>query len=195
MIAHINGRLTLKSMDSVVVDVGGVGYELVVPLSTYQRLPDVGQAVSMAVCTYLKDDSIQLYGFLTHEEKRVFQMLLGVSGIGPKLACNILSGVSADELVSFISRGDVRGLSSVPGLGCKTAERLILELKDKIGVVEKKPVVQEDPLRNDVISALSNLGYRNQQAEEAVKKAQAILKKDAGFEDLLRTALRMLMAG
>ena len=200
MIAHINGRLVSKSSDSVVIDVGGVGYEVFIPLSTYYKLPGTDQTVTLRTCTCLKNDSIELYGFLTHEERELFQMLIGVAGIGPRLARNILSGISVDEFVSSIVRGDVKGLGKVPGVGGKTAQRLVVELKDKVrGIMkeskeEKAPPSgrEDDGLMRDVVSALKNMGYRSSPVEAAVKKARVRMGKSGDFEELFKASLRIL---
>ncbi len=198
MIAHINGRLIFRSPESVVVDVGGVGYEVCIPLSTYYRLPDLNETVALNTVTFIKDDTIQLYGFLTVEEKDLFMMLISVSGVGPRLARNILSGTSVDELVSIIAGGDVAALKRLPGIGKKTAERVILEIKDKVGpsrkteALEAAGMPQMDSTVSDVVSALKNLGYRTADAEDAAQRAKKGCPEGAGFEDLFKAALRML---
>lgn len=198
MIANIAGRLIYKTAESVVVDVGGVGYEVFIPLSTFYTLPDVDEKVSLKIYTHVREDAIQLYGFLTQEEREVFGLLIGVSGVGPKLARNILSGIAVGDLVTAIGSSDSKKLSSIPGIGGKSAERLILELRDKIktivlkGAPEAREEAREsDPLSADVASALENLGYKPQQAEEAVKKAKAG-GEGASFEALLKEALKHL---
>ncbi len=194
MIAHISGRLLHKSTESVVVDVGGVGYEVFIPLSTFYKLPEVNGQLSLKVHTHLREDAIQLYGFLTLEEKEAFQMLIGVSGVGPKLARNILSGIAVGDLVSAIGSSDRARLSAIPGIGAKSADRLILELKDKVKGLHRTERVEavKDPLSNDVVSALDNLGYRSAQAEEAVKKAKGALTPPFGFEELFKESLNLL---
>lgn len=199
MIAFISGKLIYKTTESVVIDVGGVGYEVFIPLSTFYILPELGEPTSLKVYTHVREDAIQLYGFLTQDERDVFQLLISVSGVGPKLARNILSGIAVSDLVTAIGSSDNKKLSSIPGIGGKSAERLILELRDKIkaislkGVPEHKEAVGDsDPLSNDVASALENLGYKPQQAEEAVKKAKASLTDDASFETFLKEALKHL---
>ncbi len=147
--------------------------------------------------TYLRDDAIHLYGFLTLEEKEAFTLLIGVSGIGPRLARNILSGISVNDLVSAISSSDKSRLSAIPGIGTKTAERLMLELRDRIKNFNKAeeasgPGSGKDLLMADVVSALDNLGYKNSQSSEAVKKARKILAEECAFEDLFKEALRLL---
>lgn len=199
MIANISGRLIRKTTESIVIDVGGVGYELFIPLSTFYILPDINEPASLKVYTHVREDAIQLFGFLTQEERDVFGLLISVSGVGPKLARNILSGIAVGDLVAAIGSSDNKKLSSIPGIGGKSAERLILELRDKIktivlkGVPEQREAACEsDPLAADVASALENLGYKPAQAEEAVKKAKNGLPEGASFESLLKEALKHL---
>ncbi len=200
MIALLNGKLVTKTTDSVIVDVGGVGYEVFIPLSTYYKLPEPESPVTLRTHTYIKDDSIQIYGFLSAEEKEVFQHLLCVSGVGPRLARNILSGISVEDLVTSITRGDLAKVNSIPGVGAKTAQRLVLELKDKLKAMAARSYKALEPditdtIAGDVVSALINLGYRQPQAESAVKKARTKLGPDLGFEELLKESLKMLSAG
>lgn len=191
MIAFVTGKLIQKSPESVIIDVGGVGYGLVVPLSTYSRLPGIGGDISLNVHTHLKEDAIELYGFLTRKEKEVFLLLISVSGVGPRLAKNILSGIDVERLVTSIASGDRLTLSSIPGIGAKSAERIILELKDKALKLLPDAASPRDTLSDDVISALLNLGYKNTQAEEAVKKARG-RGATPGFEELLKESLKVL---
>lgn len=197
MIAHIRGSLIHKSTESVVIDVNGVGYEVFIPLSTFYKLPDLNQELSLKVHTHVKEDALQLYGFLSIEEKEAFQMLITISGVGPKLARNILSGIPVADLVSAIANGDKARLSLIPGIGTKSAERLIVELRDKVKnlskIDEKKPEApSKDALASDVVSALENLGYKTALAEEAVRKAKGAMQSGAGFEELFKEALRLL---
>lgn len=195
MIANIKGSLLLKRSDTAIVDVGGVGYELTIPLSSYYVLPEPGESVSLRVHTSLKDDSIKLYGFLTDDEKTLFLMLISVNGVGPKLACNILSGISVGDFIDSVASEELLALTRVPGLGKKTAERLILELKDKIKLMKAETIggdeatTLEGMLSTDVVSALLNLGYKRPAATDAVKK---VLKENdsIGFEELLKKTLR-----
>lgn len=192
MIASLSGILARKSAESVIVDVAGVGYEVYTPLSTYMRLPDEGRAVSLNVYTHLKEDAIQLFGFLTSAEKDVFTLLISVSGVGPKLAKNILSGIEVAELASALSTGDVARLSAIPGIGAKSAERLVLELKDKVRTIAAASAgAMKGSAAGDAVSALLNLGYKNAQAEDAVKKAKDKYP-GAKFEELLRESLKGL---
>lgn len=198
MIAHIRGKLIRKTTESVVIDVNGVGYEVFIPLTTYYQLPDMGHELSLNVHTNVREDAIQLYGFLTPEEKEGFQLLISVSGVGPKLARNILSGIPVGELVNAIASSDRARLNSIPGIGTKSAERLIVELKDKVrnlqrtGEAKGPDVREKDQLSVDVISALDNLGYRTAPSEEAVKKARLLLPSGFGFEELFKEALKLL---
>ncbi|MBE9527967.1 MAG: Holliday junction branch migration protein RuvA [Proteobacteria bacterium] len=196
MIAHINGILATKGTESVVVDVNGVGYELFIPLSTFCSLPSVGESVSLVTYTHHKDDSICLYGFLTPEEKGVFTLLISVSGLGPKLARNILSGVAVADLLGFIINEDKIRLKGIPGIGAKSAERLILELKEKAAKFDMVgtgvALRSTGGVAGDVVSALDNLGYKTAQAEEAVSKAKETLGDECGFEELFKESLRAL---
>ena len=199
MIAHINGKLATKGTESVVVDVNGVGYELFIPLSTFCGLPELHEPVSLITYTHHKEDSICLYGFLTTAEKQVFTLLISVSGVGPKLARNILSGVAVEDLLGFIVNEDKVRLKSIPGIGAKSAERLILELKDKatelsigMGAAMAGVVKVSGGVAGDVLSALDNLGYKSIQAEEAVLKAKERLGEEPTFEELFKLSLKNL---
>lgn len=200
MIAHISGKLIQKQPNSVIVDVSGVGYELNVPLSTFYDLGEIGANVSLRVHTHVREDALQLFGFRTDAEKKLFLLLNSVSGIGPKLAITVLSGLSAEELIQAIRAGNLTKLTGIPGVGKKTAERMLVELKDKVvailppGLEDSTTAViaqTGDAMREDVISALVNLGYVRAQAEKAVG---AVLKEapDAGFADALKQSLRTL---
>lgn len=199
MIAHITGKLIQKQPNSIVVDVGGVGYELTVPLSTFYDLGEEGAAISLRVHTHVREDALQLFGFRTEGEKKLFLMLLTVSGIGPKLAITVLSGLSVEELVQAIRAGNLAKLVAIPGVGKKTAERMLVELKDKVagilppGLEEHVSAAAQswEAMREDVVSALVNLGYQKAQAEKA---ANAVLKQtpDIRFEVALKSALRNL---
>ena len=195
MIAFLRGRVLDKQPNRITVDVQGVGYEVHVPLSTYYDVGEEGAEIALRVHTHVREESIQLYGFLTTLEQQLFERLIGTSGIGPKLAIAVLSGIDSAELVGAVQRGDVARLTSVPGIGRKTAERIVLELKDRLaqlvipaGAVAASPA---DRLRADLLSALQNLGYHRPLAERAV---DAALKGagDATFESALRGALREL---
>ncbi|MGE0884347.1 MAG: Holliday junction branch migration protein RuvA [Blastocatellales bacterium] len=199
MIAHITGKLIQKQPNSVIVDVGGVGYELNVPLSTFYDLGELGADVSLRVHTHVREDALQLFGFRTDREKKLFLLLISVSGIGPKLAITVLSGLSAEELVQALRAGNLTKLVGIPGVGKKTAERMLVELKDKVaailppGLEEPKGIVAQtgDAMREDVISALVNLGYQRSQAEKAVGAAMKE-NPDANFAAVLKQSLRTL---
>lgn len=198
MIALLTGTLAHKSPESIIIDVAGVGYRVQIPFSTYYELPDTGVKITLNIYTHVKEDAISLYGFRTLTEKDFFQLLIAVSGIGPKLAKDILSNVQVGELAAAISRGDLARLSSVPGIGKKTAERLVLELKDKVHKLDVVPAHHGEMkataahgIEEDVASALINLGYK----EVVVKKALAdiVIAADATMEDILKQALKALM--
>jgi Holliday junction DNA helicase RuvA len=183
----------------VIVDVQGVGYEVHVPLSTYYEIGEEGTEISLRVHTHVREDVLQLYGFLTELERQVFERLIAISGIGPKLAIAVLSGIETRDLVAAVQRGDVARLTGIPGIGKKTAERIVLELRDRLaqlavpvpgGVAAAAPTA--DRLRTDLLSALQNLGYHRQQAEKAID-AVVTSTPDATFEQALRAALRELM--
>jgi holliday junction DNA helicase RuvA len=198
MIAFLRGRILEKQPNRIIVDVQGVGYELHVPLSTYYDAGDEGGEASLRVYMHVREDALQLFGFLTDLEKQLFERLIGISGIGPKLAIAVLSGVEPRDLVAAVQRGDVARLTAVPGIGKKTAERIVLELRDRLAqlaviVPESTPVATgSERLRGDLVSALQNLGYHRPQAEKAV---ESILSSspDVTFEHALRMVLRELM--
>lgn len=197
MIAMLTGQLAYKSLDHVIVDVQGVGYRLSVPLSTFYSLPDEG-TVRLHVHTHVREDALQLFGFLTPAEKELFGILLGVSGIGPKVALNLLSHSPAAELARAIVGGDVKRLSALPGIGKKTAERLILELKDKLARTAPLPAASEAPLSlsaaadpcDEALSALVNLGYKETLARKAMESLE--IPPNAALEDILKGALKVL---
>jgi holliday junction DNA helicase RuvA len=199
MIAHIKGSLQTKSTNAIVIDNGGIGYEVITPLSTFYALPEEGQEVSLHVYTHVREDAFILFGFVTEMEKRLFKLLITVSGIGPKLAVNILSGIGPDELLAAISSGDVAILQSIPGIGKKTAERMALELKDKAlkitGDVDLPLSVAatrtDKAMLNDAISALVNLGYPAKAANSTVDKACSTMK-EVTLEGVIKEALRLL---
>ena len=192
MIAHLRGTLTQKDPARVIVDVHGVGYEVSVPLSTFTALPDLGSEVSIDVHTHVREDIIALYGFSTRRERAIFEKLMTISGIGPKLAVTILSGGSVDDLVGAVKRGDLARLTAIPGVGKKTAERIILELKDKFQ--EFADAAQKPAVEVDVVSALENLGYNRGVAEGALNRA-ANGDGDAAFDVLFKRALQILTKG
>lgn len=202
MIAHLRGTVFEKHPNEVIVEAAGVGYEVQIPISTYTSLPDVGASVSLRIHTHVREDAFLLFGFSTAEEKFVFERLISVSGIGPKLAITVLSGLATNDLVTAIRGGDVQRLVRIPGVGKKTAERMVLELKDKLAGAEAGEGAAGVAaiggagaalagLDGDVLSALQNLGCSRAAAEEAVRKA-----KERGapeeFEPLFRAAMALL---
>jgi len=193
VIAHLRGRILEKHPNRVVVDVNGVGYDVSVPLSTFYGLGDAGAEVALRVHTHVREDALALYGFATALEQDLFERLISVSGIGPKLALAVLSGIEPAELMSAIERSDVARLTRIPGVGKKTSERVVLELKDHLPRVQ--PAAAEAPVpsavRDDVISALLNLGYHRPLAEKAAAAAVTAVP-DGGFERTLKQALREL---
>jgi Holliday junction DNA helicase RuvA len=201
MIASLRGKLLEKHPNQVIVDTGGVGYDVTVPVSTFSALSEAGSEVRLRIHTHVREDAIQLFGFLTEEEKTVFERLISVSGIGPKLAITVLSGLPTPDLVAAIREGAVERLVRIPGVGKKTAERMVLELKDKLemfpgatrGAVAAAaaPVDALNAVEQDVLSALLNLGCQRAAAEVAVRKARAV-GAGAEFEPLFRKALELV---
>jgi Holliday junction DNA helicase RuvA len=199
MIAQLRGILLEKHPNQAIVETGGVGYDVTIPVSTFTHLPDSGAEVKLRIHTHVREDAIALFGFLTQDEKAIFEKLIGVSGIGPKLAVTILSGLAAPDLINAIRRGDSATLVRVPGIGKKTAERMVLELRDKLPATsgEQPAVAAADalsPVDQDVLSALLNLGCARPQAEAAVRKAKAAVTAgaNADFEPLFRRALELV---
>lgn len=199
MIAHLKGILLKKTTDSIIIDNMGIGYEVIAPLSTYYSLPEEDNEVSLHIHTHVREDALILFGFHSMLEKDVFRMLISVSGIGPKLAVNILSGIGPAELLGAIIHGDTARLQAVPGVGKKTAERIALELKDKAAKrtvdMNLPPVkispAEDDRMIDDALSALVNLGYSAKQAKQAVDKAY-IGVKEPTLERVIKEALRLL---
>ena len=200
MIARINGILLYKSIDYTIVDVNGVGYRVFVPLSTFYELPDTGQPVVLNIYTHFKADSIGLFGFNTTGEMDIFKLLILVTGIGPRLAMNILSGISVEELAKAVSAGNLSRLMSIPGVGKKMSERMILELKDKIMKLESEKVVSavgdkgisEELIKEDALSALINLGYKRNAAKNILDKVINESGEELALEVLLKKALKNL---
>ena len=199
MIAHLRGILLEKHPNQAIVEAGGVGYDVTIPISTYTALGEPGTEVRLRIHTQVREDAIALFGFTTAQEKALFEKLTSVSGIGPKLAITVLSGIQAAELVRVIRSGEVATLVRVPGIGKKTAERMVLELRDKMEALGSGPSLPKaaaaalmEPVEADVISALTNLGAQQGAAELAVHKAVAA---GAGkeFEPLFRRALELLL--
>jgi Holliday junction DNA helicase RuvA len=192
MIAHLRGRLISKHPNQAIVETGGVGYDVTISVPTFSDLPTAGNEVALHIHTHVREDAIALFGFLRAEEKQLFEKLISVSGIGPKLAITILSGMAAAEMVSAIRGNDVARLTRIPGIGKKTAERMVLELRDKLEAFGAAPAVAVmTPAEEDVLSALVNLGYQRQAAERAVATA---LKSGNGtnFDTLFRDSLAAL---
>lgn len=202
MIALLSGRLAFKAPTHLALDVQGVGYEVFIPLSTYYSLPNVDETMTLSIHTHVREDAIQLFGFLTRQEKEAFLLLTTVSGIGPKSALGILSALPVMDLVSAVQSGDIEKLESVPGIGKKTAGRLVLELKEK--VVKLNPGVAatadnrtggQDSMMDDALSALTNLGYRTQDAKEALKQVVNAKSGTVTLQELIRESLRQLARG
>jgi len=192
MIAYLRGKLLFKHPNQAVVEVGGVGYEVNITVPTFSDLPGPGAEVSLFIHTHVREDALSLFGFLRAEEKQLFEKLISVSGIGPKLAITILSGLSAPAAVAAIQGNDVAALTRVPGIGKKTAERMVLELRDKLQGLGGAPAMAAaaSPMEEDVISALLNLGYNRSMAEKALARAG---KGDGQtFDELFRRVLGAL---
>jgi Holliday junction DNA helicase RuvA len=194
MISRLRGRVLAKTPNRLTLDVQGVGYDLHVPLSTYYDVGELGAELEVRVHTHVREDAFQLFGFLTELEQDVFECLIATSGIGPKLAIAVLSGIEPRDLVAAVQQGDAARLTRVPGVGRKTAERIVLELKDRLAALEmseEEAPVSAGHLRDDLVSALQNLGYHRPLAERAV---EGVLGEgeDTEFEQALRNALRGL---
>jgi Holliday junction DNA helicase RuvA len=207
MIAHLSGTLREKQATSVILDVGGVGYEVTIPVTTFFNLEEPGSQVQLRIYTHVREDTLQLFGFRTPRERELFTLLISVSGIGPKSGIAMLSGMSADEIVTAIRTNNLARLTSIPGVGRKTAERLVIELRDKMAALSGPAldaesaagaglaaVPTEDALREDTLSALTNLGYQKALAEKAITQA-AQEGGDLTVELLLRRSLRHLSKG
>lgn len=199
MIASLTGRLARKAADYLIMDVSGVGYQVQVPLSTLYAIPETGNDVSLLIHTQLREDSLALFGFLTQQEKDMFLLLTSVSGIGPRLSLTVLSSLAVNDLVLAIQNADEAGICAIPGIGKKTAARIVLELKDKIGQfglagVSSGAASTSHPQTDmdDAVSALVNLGYKKALAEDAVKRARQG-RSGAPLEELVREALNVLM--
>jgi Holliday junction DNA helicase RuvA len=201
VIARLEGTLREKHPTRVVIDVGGVGYEVAIPVTTFYDLPETGKTVALRIHTHVREDALQLFGFRSARERAIFELLIRTNGVGPKLAQSILSGIEAERLVEAIRGGEIAVLKSVPGLGVKKAERLVLELRDRVDRLDAEaggpagvPVTARpgDERSEEAISALLNLGYPRGQAESAVEKAAGAAGDDASLEELIREALRGL---
>jgi Holliday junction DNA helicase RuvA len=192
MISLLRGKIAEKSLGKIVVDIHGVGYGVIVPLSTYYRLPERGSETELKIYTHMKEDGIELFGFLTEDERRIFTLLLGIAGVGPKLATNILSSISARELVSAISSGDL-AKKKIPGIGPKLASRLVNELKDKISEIEPAADVSKRmEILEDVISALINLGYKKNEIDERISQIEEVTSKEKDIEKALKESLKIM---
>ena len=202
MIALLTGLLAFKAPSHLALDVQGVGYEVFIPLSTYYNLPNVQDSLTLSIHTHVREDAIQLFGFSTPQEKDAFVLLLSVSGIGPKSALGILSALPVSDLVSAIQSGDVEKLETVPGIGKKSAGRLVLELKDKLTKLHPALVPSDaqllkgrDEQFDDALSALTNLGYRTSDAKEALNAAQQLRSGPLTLQELIRESLKKLARG
>jgi len=193
MISYVKGIMDHKEPNHVIIDVNGIGYEVFIPLSTYEKLPPIGSQLKLNTYHYIREDASQLYGFISTEEKETFELVLSISGIGAKVALSILSAVSVDDFRRAIAQGDMKTLTRIPGIGKKSAERILLELKDKVGRIH----IEENVIRfaeaesaNDAVAALMSLGASQSMAEYAVYKAEKLLGKDAKIEDIISQALK-----
>ena len=199
MIAFLRGRVLDKQPNRLIVDVQGVGYDVYVPLSTFYEAGDAGAEITLRVHTHVREDALQLYGFLTLLEQQVFERLIAISGIGPKLAISVLSGIDPRERVGAGQRGNVARLTAIPGIGKKTAERIVLELRDRLQHLDAAAAAgaaasptPADRLREDLVSALVNLGYHRPQAEKSVESALTS-QPDLAFDQALRRVLKDLI--
>jgi Holliday junction DNA helicase RuvA len=201
MIAWLKGRIAQKRAEMLVVDVHGVGYQLFIPLSTFYELPELGEEVSLRVHMVVREDAIELFGFLTDSEMEAFRCLIGVAGIGPRLARNILSGVRPEELAEAVQQGDGGRLRAIPGVGKRTAERMIVELRDKMSWIHPRemrggltPEVQGigNGMEQDVLAALMNLGYRKSEISRVLQPARGAVQGPLTVQSWLRESLRLL---
>ena len=196
MITFLKGKLTDALPTQVVIDVNGIGYEVLIPLSSFEKLPELGQAVTLRTQLVVREDSQTLYGFATDAERELFRLIQGVSGIGPRLALNVLSGMNVGSFKGAIAAGDVKRLSSINGVGKKTAERMVLELKDKLGPATgaaaalDQAAAPHDKTIADTVSALEALGTKPGEAQKAAEAARAMLGPRGSVEELVRAALK-----
>lgn len=196
MIARLTGKLIQKSPASIVVDVQGVGYEVFIPLTAFYQLPEIGEPISLFIHTHLREESLKLFGFMQEADKQMFELLIRINKVGPKLAIAIQSGMTTQDLTRAVFENDISKLSGIPGVGRKTAERLALELKDKLSEMNLEPektatAAPGNGLRDDALSALVNLGYKKAQAEQALKKVWRDEAKPS-LEELIRDSLNCL---
>ena len=193
MIAHLRGRILEKHPTHLILEAAGVGYEIAISVPSFSGLPAEGIEVSLYIHTHVREDVLALYGFLRREEKQLFERLIGVSGIGPKLAMTVLSGITPDALVAALRSNDLIALTRIPGVGKKTAERMVLELRDKLeGLAAAPAPPPASRMEEDVVSALVNLGYQRSAAEDGTKRAVAKVGHEAGFEQLFRQAMSLM---
>ena len=197
MIAHLSGKLTHKSPVTIIIDVNGVCYQVFIPLSTFYALPELESKISLGIHTHMREEALKLFGFYTIDEKKIFEKLITINKVGPKLALTILSGMPPADILSTIDSNDIVKLSTIPGIGRKTAERLILEMRDKLDglsldFVAKKGPGPEKGLFDDALSALVNLGYKKSQAEQTLKKVYAEKVGDTSIENLIKDSLNLL---
>jgi len=200
MIARISGTLIYKSVNHIIVDSHGIGYRVFVPLTTFYELPEISQLVTLNIHTQVKQDAISLFGFYTDEEKDIFQLMISVTGIGPRLAMNILSGISAEKLIRAVSNGNLDCLTGIPGVGKKMAGRMILELKDKVKKLGSEDMIpgftdgmkESERLREDALSALINLGYKSNKAGSVLDKIMNEFSESVTLDVLLKESLKIL---
>lgn len=195
MIARLFGRIADKHPNRLIVDVSGVGYDVQVPLSTFYVSADIGAEMALRIHTHVREDQLALYGFATELELTMFEKLIAVSGIGPKLALSVLSGIEPRDLAGAIQRNDIARLTAIPGVGKKTAERICVELRDRLPkTIDASPASPADAMREDLLSALANLGYHRQAIDKSLDTllGSASAKAGARFEDVLRAALKDL---
>ena len=197
MIAHLKGKLTYKSPVEIAIDVNGVGSQVFVPLSTFYALPELENEVFLDIHTHMREESLKLFGFYTSDEKKIFEKLITINKVGPKLALTILSGMPPAELFRTIDSNDTGKLSTIPGIGRKTAERLILEMRDKMDGLSlesasTKDSIPQNGLFDDALSALVNLGYKKNQAEQTLKKVCGEGEIESSIEDLIKKSLNLL---
>ena len=193
MIAHLRGRILEKHPSHLILEAAGVGYQVTISVPSFSGLPSEGAEVSLYIHTHVREDTLALYGFLRREEKQLFERLIGVSGIGPKLAITVLSGIAADALVSALRGNDISALTRIPGVGKKTAERMMLELRDKLeGLAAAPAPAPAMRVEEDVVSALVNLGYQRTPAEHAAKRAVERAGNGASFEQIFRQTMALM---
>jgi Holliday junction DNA helicase RuvA len=197
MIAYLKGKLIFKSPVHVIIDVNGVGYQVFIPLPTFYALPELNGDLALRIYTHMTEDALRLFGFLTGEEQKTFETLISINKVGPKLALTILSGISAQELVSAVTNNDLARLSAIHGVGRKTAERLVLEMKDKLPALMEGSTLAPDASPNrdaldDALSALVNLGYKKAEAQQALKTVRNQSEGDLPIEHLIKESLKIL---